>query len=363
MSFAPTAHRHIAELDGIRAIAVWMVLVCHIFYGWRVAPGTFHFIPRPLLEVISHGWLGVDLFFLLSGFLITGILLDSRERPGYFRLFYLKRAVRILPLYFACVAVWCFAYPLHLDYFALATAFSANMAGLFDVGIPHGPGVLWSLAVEEHFYILWPVVVFWLPRRALTIVAFLIITLTPISRALAAYHGMEPSDIYLLSWFRFDGLALGGLLAIWVRSQFATRALSHKLALLLVAIALVITAAGWPFGIMREGIMGSGFRYTQAQLVFAGGMLVALANQGSRLTSILRGSFLRVTAELSYCLYLVHLSIGDGVEYLMRSWGYTGEGLESVLLRGAAILVLSFAVAGLSRRYLEQPALRLKRYF
>lgn len=94
---------HVPELDGIRAIAIWMVLLLHVVYAFPNAPGSLSFVPGAIMLVISHGWLGVDLFFMLSGFLITGILLGTKERPRYFRNFYIRRVLRIAPLYFIVV--------------------------------------------------------------------------------------------------------------------------------------------------------------------------------------------------------------------------------------------------------------------
>src|SRR5258708_3205680 len=99
------SHSRVLELDGFRAAAVLMVLVHHLFYGWPLGGSTFSLLPRVLVIGIVHGWLGVDLFFILSGFLITGILLDSKESEHYFRNFYTRRILRIAPLYFACILV------------------------------------------------------------------------------------------------------------------------------------------------------------------------------------------------------------------------------------------------------------------
>ena len=161
---------HIPELDGIRAIAIWMVLVLHTFIPDEESGQALARWPKPLLLIMGHGWLGVDLFFVLSGFLITGILLDSRNSPHYIRNFYSRRVLRILPVYFVCLAVVLYFYAGYSSYFLLSLLFMANMAGLFQIAIPHGPGVFWSLAVEEHFYLVWPWLVRLLSRRALALV-------------------------------------------------------------------------------------------------------------------------------------------------------------------------------------------------
>jgi peptidoglycan/LPS O-acetylase OafA/YrhL len=147
-------HARIPELDGIRAIAIWMVLIFHISYGWVPVDHKFPPIPRFVMLIVAHGWLGVDLFFVLSGFLITGVLLDSKENPHYFRNFYARRLLRIMPLYFAVVFAFFIFYTHFRDFIILSTLFAANLAYLFNVRVPHGPAVLWSLAVEEHFYLI-----------------------------------------------------------------------------------------------------------------------------------------------------------------------------------------------------------------
>jgi peptidoglycan/LPS O-acetylase OafA/YrhL len=147
----PVASR-IPELDGFRACAVLMVLVHHLFYGWKT-PALAR-LPHMIRIPIEQGWRGVDLFFVLSGFLITGILLDSSDNHRYFRNFYSRRVLRIVPLYLTCIILMYFGYQKAAPYFLLSILYLANFAHFFRIGVPHGPGVFWSLAVEEHFYLV-----------------------------------------------------------------------------------------------------------------------------------------------------------------------------------------------------------------
>jgi peptidoglycan/LPS O-acetylase OafA/YrhL len=363
------SNTRIPELDGMRAIAIWMVLIFHIFYGFVPVDYSFSPIPRVVMLAIAHGWLGVDLFFVLSGFLITGILLDSKVNPHYFRNFYARRCLRIMPLYFAVVAAFFVLYRNFRNFLILSTLFAANLAYLFNVLVPHGPAVLWSLAVEEHFYLIWPLLVYLLDRSKLTVVAVAIVVLTPIARGLAVAHGMPIDDtVYVYSWFRFDGLALGALAAVWIRSPYASPRNCYRLAGLLVGMAIAITVIGVPFDILHtRTVVGTGLRNTQAQLPFVSFLLVALAFQGTRLTAVLRSPLARLSGNLSYCLYLIHFAIGDGYQSLARYFGLRPSvlfgGLGSILARGIFIIVASFGLAILSRKYLEDPFLRLKRYF
>jgi len=356
---------HIPELDGIRAVAVWMVLCAHLLYGGPTPKATLNVIPKFVGFVFGHGWLGVDLFFVLSGFLITGILLDSRDKPGYFRNFYARRFLRIIPLYFAVVLVcWPF-YPETSKYFLLSLLFLANFAYAFGAAVPHGPGVFWSLAIEEHFYLVWPWLVRYLTRRALTVTAIGLVVVIPVLRFWAVSAGMNPRvQIYNYSFFRFDGLALGALMAIWVRSAWANRRTSLWLSAALVGASVVVTLAGIPFGVLSEA---SVLRYTQAQLVFAGFLVAVVALKGTGVTAPLRWPFAKLSGDLSYCIYLTHLSISDGYQHLLQKVGIDPLAafgpLGLLVVRAIAILGCTFGIALLSRRFLERPVLRLKRYF
>jgi len=351
---------YIPELDGIRAIAVLMVVMMHVLApDDQSSKALLTVAPRVLTGFIGHGWLGVDLFFVLSGFLITGILLDTRESPHYLRNFYGRRALRILPLYFLCIAVMACFYPGNGAYFLLSLVFLANMAGLFGVSIPHGPGVFWSLAIEEHFYLIWPWLVRALSRRALVFACASIIVAEPILRAVFVARG---TDVYNPSWFRFDGLASGALLAIWFRSPWASRRRSLLAAGLCLATAVAITLAGLPFGILQKTVAGMSLRYNQATLVYCAGMLLAISWRGAWLTASLRWGFARLTGDLSYCLYLIHLSIIDGYMVVFRHYVPSGFTFPQLLLRAIVVLGASYGLALLSRRFLERPILSLKRF-
>jgi len=159
------------ELDTLRGAAVLLVLFFHGFY-FIAGAARFHGPVRWFLLFTNMGWTGVNLFFVLSGFLITGILLDSQSHPEYYRNFYLRRALRILPAYYAVLLVVLAVGRTDLTtrhvswgFFALSLVYLSNVTML--LGVPMQYAVLWSLAVEEHFYLLWPAAVRGFSRRAL----------------------------------------------------------------------------------------------------------------------------------------------------------------------------------------------------
>lgn len=364
----PLAGR-VPELDGFRAIAVWMVLGSHLIGGWALPDGALAGMPRPVLWVLEKGWLGVDLFFVLSGLLITGILFDSRERPGYYRNFYGRRFLRIIPLYMAVIAITFLAYRHPVAYFLISILFLANLASVIGIATPHGPGVFWSLAVEEHFYLGWPLLVRRLSRRSLVWVLFAIVGVSPVLRGSAVAMGFDAELIvYPLSVFRFDGMALGALLAIWIRSPESSVRRSLQLAGAMLAVSLIIVVCGIPFGVMGTKTVGStALRYTHMQMFFASAVLASLALSGTAWTAVLRTPFLRVSSDLSYCIYLIHLSVGDGYHWLLKELQIDVTRLTgprgALLCQTVFVLGATFGLAALSKRYLEEPCLRLKRYF
>jgi peptidoglycan/LPS O-acetylase OafA/YrhL len=229
--------------------------------------------------------------------------------------------------------------------------------------------VFWSLAIEEHFYLLWPLLVRVLTRRVLFGLALILVFGTPILRGVGTHAGMNPDmEIYTYSFFRFDGLALGAILALWVRSDYYSRSSAWKIAGFLAGFSLLVTLLGRPYGIMSPRTVASeALRYTQAQFVFASAMALALAYSGTRFTSILRSRLARVTADLSYCIYLIHLSVGDGYYWVLRRIGFSDVrhfgAAGAVAVRSVMIVAVTFYLAALSKKVLEDPFLRLKRYF
>jgi len=227
------------------------------------------------------------------------------------------------------------------------------------VRVPHGPGVLWSLAIEEQFYLFWPILVLVLRKRQLAFIASSLVLIEPILRGIYAARGMNPLVIYELSWFRCDGLAVGALIAIWVRSSYFSAKVSRHIACILIIALALLTIFGSRFGLLGTmTTIGVAFRYTQAYLFFAAGFVLVIAHAGSPWTAPLRWRFMQLSGALSYCLYLVHLSIGDAYESLIGR--YHENTMFAALVRTIVMIAASFAVALVSKRFLEDPCLRLK---
>jgi peptidoglycan/LPS O-acetylase OafA/YrhL len=343
--------RRIPALDGLRAIAILSVMACHLF-GYSMLNKQWPFLPRIIAAITAPGWLGVDLFFVLSGFLISSILLSKRFSADYYRPFYVRRFWRIVPLYFVILTIVTALFHGRLVFYLACLLFGANLCPLLGVVAPPPATVFWSLAVEEHFYALWPIAVRRLGQRALPAIAGSIFIVEPILRYVCARRGIET---YQYSWFRFDGLAIGALLAIYLNSGRRDVAVSRALilsgALLFLCGCLFLVLAGG----MKEPSPFATLRPSISQIGFATVMLAALEFPGGW-SAFLGTRPLRITADLSYCLYLIHQTIAALYDRVFSHDDFSG-----VLTRAGAVLVASYAIAWLSFRYFESPLLALSR--
>lgn len=221
-----TLRGHMPALDGVRGLAILMVLVVH-FIGDIEPTSPFE---RWVSQLTSYGAMGVDLFFVLSGFLITGILCDSRKKPFYFRNFYARRVLRIFPLYFGVLMLGLWVLPRfvtipRLDVAVREQAWLWAYSANFLVGIKGSWEALpifnhfWSLAVEEHFYLVWPLVVFVFPGHKLKQVAWIIVCGALLTRMTMIAAGINEIAVYAMTPGRLDALAMGGLMAVIARDE------------------------------------------------------------------------------------------------------------------------------------------------
>ena len=348
------------ELDTIRGIAVLAVVLLHGFY-WHYAGFSFGPLARAFVLITAPGWLGVNLFFVLSGFLITGILVDSRNRPDYYRRFYTRRALRILPAYYALLLSILVLHSASSAFVGLSFIYLANVTNFFHVACDYGP--LWSLAVEEHFYILWPAVVKKVTTRHLVWVSAAIVAGVPIIRGISYTIGMR-AGLAWYTWFVADGLAAGALLAILLRTSVTRRQIKYVCALLFGS-AIFAGLAGQPFGILtRDRLLGATFQWTLINAFFAGTLLFFLLAGSSSARRYVNLAPFRFLGYLSYGLYLNHLLAFRMYDRLCSrffpQWMPSNGHFGLVLLRFALAGGGAVAVAYLSRRFFEERFLQWK---
>ena len=348
------------ELDTLRGVAILGVVFLHGIYS---STSHLHFKGRTmrLIQLTQPGWLGVNLFFVLSGFLITGILLDSKGSPRYFANFYTRRALRILPAYYALLVLLAIVGHPSWTYLGLCFIYLANVTTLFGVAEDYGP--LWSLAVEEHYYLVWPLVVRYLSRRQVGVVATLICALTAVLRALA-FHGGHVTGLGSFTWLVADGLAFGSVLAVLVRGTLS-RSQLWALSGLTIVLGTMAVLLGGPFGIMtRDRLLGAALQYTVIHVIFTGILLLFLLIGTSRWRALVNIGWLQFLGFISYGLYLIHLLAFRLYDRLCRTYApsflLTSERSDLLLLRFAVACGTAVAVAYLSRIYFEDYFLRLK---
>lgn len=381
----PEPEARVPALDGVRGVAIALVLVYHFVFmsdAWASSSA----IDRGIWRVAGAGWSGVDLFFVLSGFLITGILYDSRASAvQYFRSFYARRALRIFPLYFVFLLLIIVALPLiYADAEAASTAvwndiewygtYSINIRTLFTGNFrAEGlyTGHLWSLAVEEQFYLMWPLVVLVLRRRALMGVCLGALVGALCVRTAFVLSGDDHGAAYTFTPARLDTLAVGALIALAARGDgrdvrvLARLARPIAVAAIAVLLALVVEQGDLapPFG---NWLLTVGF---SAVALLYGVLLIAVltSSPGSRLSDVFSNRVLRSLGRYSYAIYLFHLPVAtvlarrtDLVQDMPELFGSTVPG---IVLFGVLATAISYALAWVSWHVWEEQFLKLKTRF
>ncbi len=381
--------KRLAPLDGLRGLAILLVMQYHF---WGLGFGLVDRDPtlgidRFARKLFGVGWSGVDLFFVLSGFLITGILYDAKRSNFYFRNFYARRFLRIFPLYYAFLAFALFALPnfhrlagpgqttaLHHTQFWYWT-YTVNIASAVKQLHSHIPLVysqFWSLAIEEQFYLLWPLLLRLFNRRAVMILcaalvagalAFRIMLLQPIGASFATIAGP-----YNLLPARVDTLALGALLALALRgggqiARFRPHAQLVAAGSLLVLAILFYTQDGLSAIDRRVQTIG----LSALALLFAAVLLLALTSRpGSTLYRIFTHPTLSFMGRYSYAIYVFHLLVAFEVaSQVLRSYGARtvfGSQIPQNIAFSVICSAISIAAAWLSWHLFERQVLKLKRY-
>jgi peptidoglycan/LPS O-acetylase OafA/YrhL len=340
----------VAELDSLRGLAALAVIVFHAQEAW-----------------LPFGWAAVDLFFVLSGYLITSIILRQAGTPGFLQSFYIRRGLRTWPIYYLLIAILIISSPVlprRSDWgqLPISLTYAQGLARLwggsskpFSVYLDH----TWSLAIEEQFYLIWPALVLTVGRGRVAILALVCAGGSILARG---------QGVWWDSMTRADGLALGGLLAaVRFRDQAPERLIGRP-GLVLGTIRLgggvalgMLAALGASLGLRPEGALSRHPALTLLlfNLVWLALIDVVLSNAGRRLFALLRLRPLRQLGVISYGLYLYHYPVLMLSLDLARDLGYRGKASYIRILG----ILLTIPLAALSWRFIERPLLGLKRSF
>jgi peptidoglycan/LPS O-acetylase OafA/YrhL len=372
---------HIAALDGLRGIAILLVMFYHYFLGSEHHQPLINW----LLLVPQCGWMGVDLFFVLSGFLITGILLRVKGRPHYFRDFYMRRTLRIFPLYYgvlllmfgggmlipalntpafrqvADVQIWLWLY--------LSNVYNALTGQLAFVGDWLEANHFWSLAIEEQFYLVWPTVVLLCSRRALAWVCVVLIAGALLLRTTAALAGANAIFLNEFTFCRIDTLVLGGLLAVAALGPAGLEPLRRPARIgLPISIGVVAALFVARHGLHTDDVIVSTVGYSLLAFVFAAVLIETVsAAPGTRLRWFMTRPLLMQFGKYSYALYVFHWGLyplflnrllpQEEFSRVFRSY------LLGMCVRFVALSACAFLIAWLSWHLYEKHFLKLKRFF
>ena len=366
----PKDRAYFPSLDGLRAISFLGVFL-------------WHYMAFP------YGWAGVDVFFVLSGFLITGILYDTRDDPHRLRNFYIRRTLRIFPLYYAVLLAlflltpvmhWAWtwqwiAWPLYLGNFLrflyphLNNSFVAIFADAHLVsraypGLDLRLGHFWTLCVEEQFYLLWPSIVFTVrDRRKLIAICVACIILVPFLRTFATAHLPEAlvtgEVVFHATPFRFDTLLVGALIALLYRGTHLEQMQRAAQAVLAIAVLCGLLVCAYWVRFHRSNLNNVVERHPWMFTVialFSGALILRTLLPGTIPYRILNLRWLRLVGTVSYGAYVFH-DIPHG-EYLRLVAHYFHHGVRGIT--AVFGLVMTLALAFLSYHFFEFPILRLK---
>ncbi|SEM17012.1 Peptidoglycan/LPS O-acetylase OafA/YrhL, contains acyltransferase and SGNH-hydrolase domains [Chryseobacterium taichungense] len=342
------------NLDGVRAIAALMVMVFHFFQSIEINTPTL----SRLSKISIFGQTGVTLFFVLSGFLITRILIFTKSNTDYFKNFYLRRTLRIFPLYYLFLLIFYYAYPFifksefipigqQIFYYTYLQNFAITFNWATD-----GPGHFWSLAVEEQFYLFWPLVVYLFSNKNLYRIIVGIIAGSFILRIIMLMHNYE---VFYFTFTRFDSLAIGALLSLLEIRQIFNKRNANKFLLLTVGI-LAPTLVLWTFVTGEANNIIQAIKYVLLSFTYFAliGYVLSI-NAGNFVNTILESKFFAYTGKISYGLYVYH----PFAYMLSKRFMYTENWILNMIIGFA----LTYILAALSYHLYESNFLKLKKYF
>lgn len=311
------AESRIDVLDGFRGLAILLVLLFHFGAGINRRSAIDDWFGR----ITGSMWTGVDVFFVLSGFLITGILLKTRDRKHYFRSFYMRRTLRIFPLYYGFLFLCFFVFPLfgmefrHADGQTWWYVFYLSNVRQAFYGFDHGVlSVMWSLAIEEQFYLVWPLIVWALPRRVLIGVLTAILALSIAGRWFVFWKTGDPVFVYFFTLTRLDPIVAGSLIAAYCAGDLSKLMPLRRSAILACVASFAILVTMYT---NRAGMVSFNWsRFQQATGFFLIAMCVAALlivvlteKRGSWMQKLFCSRFLCFFGKYSYALYVFHMLV------------------------------------------------------
>lgn len=350
----PMNEQHIPVLDGLRGMAIIMVV---FFHYWTMAIVPFGKFSKIIIGFSSLFWSGVDLFFVLSGFLIGGILIRNRQSPNYFKTFYIRRFTRIFPIYFLSLAIFLIA---------RNVAFFEQIPDLVKSPIPILPFGLfvqnffiipsnltptwlvptWSLAIEEQFYLLIPLFIYLISPKKMPFFIFCLIIIAVIIKII---YGRSISDFYTPE--RYAGLLLGILVAFMYNTpNYWNWVLKYGKIWPWIGVSIFFIGA-FLIKNNKENVI---FVFIWLALFYAFLLIYLLSNQNSVFAKICKLNWLKLWGKYSYGIYIIHIPAYYILNFVLFGESKLVINEYSDLLKPIVSLVISFILAFLSYQFLEK---------
>lgn len=360
------------QIDGLRAIAIILVISFHYINNQLV--GVPHPFAKFLYFSTSFGWAGVDLFFVLSGFLIGSILIKNQEKGDFFKTFYLRRFVRIIPNYFLLIFFFLIIINLPLlkdDYFLSGNrvipiwsyflmVHNLFMASLHNMGNT-AMSVTWSIGIEEQFYLLFPLFIYFIKPKFIPAFLVFVVLLANLFRLITPILPGENFSIpaYVLLPCRMDAISFGILIA-WMNLKLDFKILNNNhLNSLYFLIFLIVSICGYLM--VKFGDIGP-IRNSLFALVFSSILVISLARPNSYFGQILGSKILVWIGRISYSLYLFHYIILGVFVVIGQNYFPDLFGLKGFII---SIIAISFSVlfSWLIFKYFETPFVKFGKKF
>lgn len=343
--------KYIKELDSVRGIAALSIMWLHFASGipHQSVVGTYLQKSSSLFQV------GVPLFFVLSGFLITRILIHSKSENNFFLNFYARRSLRIFPLYYLVLAIAFFLLPvLFRSNFPSGANILTQIFYLQNIAIAfkwpdfNGFNHLWSLAVEEHFYLFWPLIVYCLNPGNLKKLIILILCVQPILRFILLQQNV---DVFYFTFTRLDELCIGGLIAIM---ELEGKVISKRLVIIVSSLCVAGLIFWLAFTGQRLHVIQS-LKFSLFSIIFYIAIGYIALNNNKWINKALQNKVLFYTGKISYGLYIYHPICYTLVEYYLHP--------QSQIVKFVWCISTSYAIASLSYYLYEKQFLRFKKRF
>lgn len=373
----PITSKHIPILDGIRAYAVLMVCIVHFFqvdesslYDTNQYLGVF------LFKFSQIGLKGVELFFILSGFLITGILINSKKSPNFFKTFYLRRFIRIFPLYYFVLAISFLVLPYFINVDtagkdvikqqAWLWTYTSNLSGFFNqsswdasLNFPSF-GHFWSLCVEEHFYIFWPFLIYFSSEKWLTRIMWSLVALSVFSVIFVYVFG---DLIPVLKWstIRCSGvLSIGGLISYYRQNTLQYNRIIKISKKLILPFGILFVLVNF---IPRIYEIHDVLTFYTSVLFFVFVLVISL-EENKIMSNLFNHKSLYFIGKISYGIYVYHGLLRPYFKtYIYENMQqYINNGIVCSLLFTGIATSISIVIAWISWQLIESPVLKLKKY-